>query len=512
MPKNYFPFIGKTGFDNERYIDAQSEAIIVRASKFDKLYLEFGGKLLYDYHAARVLPGYHFGAKMEVIKRLAEKRQLEFLFCVNARDLQRGKKMGALGITYRDFSLKMIDSIEDHGFRVPAIAINLFSGEPVAKKFGFFLRKNGYEVHYRGLIKNYPDNISVIASPRGYGKKPFIKTKKPIVIVTGAGPNSGKMATCLAMIYQDYLRRNDSGYAKFESFPVWNLPLSSPINAAYEAATADIGDYNLIDPYHLKAYGAKTVNYNRDVEGFVIIQKMLKKIISGSNYMHNYHSPTDMGINKMSEGIVDLNLCEKAAKQEIIRRFFNYRSDLIAGMGSTEAVFRVEKLMKKMKISLGEREVAKVARTVADAGKGHRGIKAGAALMLPNGKTVAGGNSPLMHAESAVLIKGLKILAGVGKEENVLWPEAIEQVRKLRREAYSDESENLSVPEILIVLSISASRNKDTAKLFAQLGNLHSSELHATHVLSREDAGALRKLGIHFTSDGKREVGKLYFS
>ncbi|MFN7088271.1 MAG: DUF1846 domain-containing protein, partial [Candidatus Paceibacteria bacterium] len=228
MSKNIFPFLGKIGFDNSRYIDAQSDAIIERASKFRKLYLEFGGKLIFDYHAARVLPGYCLDAKMKVIQRLARKRPVEFALCVSAKDLQIGKKMGALGIGYRDFSLKMLDFIKKYGFNVPNIIITLFSGEPMAKEFGSFLKNQGYNVYYRGLIKNYPHDIKAIASSSGFGKKPFIKTKRPIVIVAGAGPNSGKMATCLTMVYQEYLKRKDSGYAKFESFPIWNLPISNP--------------------------------------------------------------------------------------------------------------------------------------------------------------------------------------------------------------------------------------------------------------------------------------------
>lgn len=506
----FFPFLGKTGFDNEKYLDAQAAAIIERASKFDKLYLEFGGKLLYDYHAARVLPGYHLNAKMEVIRRLARKRPIEFLFCVSARDLQSGKKMGALGINYRDFSLKMIDSIEDCGFGVPNIAINLFSNEPKAKDFGSFLKKQGYNVYYRGLINGYPDDVKAIASSQGYGKKPFIKTGKPVVIVTGAGPNSGKMATCLTMVYQDYLEGKDSGYAKFESFPIWNLQLSSPVNVAYEAATADIEDYNLIDPYHLKAYKIKSVNYNRDVESFKIIQKMFRKIISPLNFMKNYRSPTDMGINRMKAGIMDFGLCEKAAQQEIIRRYFAYRSDFLAGIGGANAVSRVEELLKKYRISFAERPVIARAREAATHARGHRNLHIGCAIQLPNGEIVIGKNSPLMHAESAAIINALKHLAGIHDGLHVLLPEDIEQIRKLRKKLYEEQAENLDVSEILIVLAVSAREDENAARAFAQLENLHSCELHTTHMLSKADASALRALGMNFTSDGKMEVGKLY--
>ncbi len=510
MLENRFSHLGKFGFNNEAYVKAQSDAIIERASKFDKLYLEFGGKLLYDYHAAKVLPGYRMDAKMNVIKRLAHKRPIEFLFCVSARDLQSGKKMGALGISYWDFSLKMLDSIKAYGFKVPNVVINLFSGEPAAKEFGAFMRKQGYDVYYRDLISGYPNNLKAIASSRGFGKKPFIRTEKSIVIVTGAGPNSGKMATCLTMVYQDYLKGDDSGYAKFESFPVWNLPLESPINAAYEAATADIGDYNLIDPYHLKAYKVSAVNYNRDVASFAIISNIIKKIISPGNFMHSYHSPTDMGLNFVSRGIVDLELCERAARQEIIRRYFGYRADFLAGTGTEDASLRVEKLMKRQGIRLDERPVVALARDAAKRAPGHRGLSIGCALMLPNGETVSEHNSPLMHAESAAIISALKKLAFVHDRKHVLWGEAVSQVRKLRRKIYSENSENLNVPEILIALAVSAAGDENAAKAFAKLEALQSSELHTTHMLSPEDATALRRLGINCTSDGKKEFGKLY--
>ncbi len=509
MPENSFSYLGRRGFDADRYFDAQSDAIIARASKFEKLYLEFGGKLLYDYHAARVLPGYRLDGKMEVIRRLDRKRPVEFLFCVSARDLESGKRMGALGISYRDFSLKMLDSIKAYGFSVPAVAINLFSGEPAAKEFGAYLKKQGYAAHFRGLIKGYPTNISAIASSSGFGKKPFFETEKPIVIVTGAGPNSGKMATCLSMVYQDHLRNRESGYAKLESFPIWNLPLDSAINAAYEAATADIGDFNLIDPWHLKAYGKKSVNYNRDVEGFSLIHRMFRKIASPSNFMNTYKSPTDMGINFMKEGITDLALCEQAARQEVIRRYFSYRADFLAGIGEEAPALRVERLMRKCKIPVSERKAVLAAREAA-MHDGHSGPHVGSALMLSDGSIVKGQNSPRMHAESAAIMNALKRIAGISEGRDILSQDAIAQIRKLRKKVYEDESENLSVPEILIVLAVSAKSGGEAEKAFSLLGKLRSCELHTTHALRREDTGALRALGINFTSDAKTEVGKLY--
>lgn len=509
MPKTFLPFLGKTGFDNEKYVHAQSSAIISRASKFEKLYLEFGGKLLYDYHAARVLPGYELDAKMQVIRELAKKKPVEFLLCASARDLQAGKKVGSLGISYRDFSLKLIDSIRESGFPLSTIVVNFFSGEQKAREFGSFLRKKGCSVYYRGLINKYPKNLKAIASARGFGKRPFIKTKKPIVIVTGAGPGSGKLATCLAMVFQDHLQGKDSGYAKFETFPIWNLPISSPINAAYEAATADLGDYNQIDQFHLKAHKTKAVNYNRDVQAFPIIQKIIKEIASPSNFMRTYKSPTDMGINRAADAIIRPGLCEKAARQEIIRRYFSYSCDVVSGSGKEESVSRVEKIMKKYKIQFSERPVVKRAREAA--GKAFGGMSVGCALMLPSGEILVGSNSSRMHAEPAAIMNALKRMAGISSETDVLLPEAIEQIRKLKRKIHSDESENLDISEILIVLAISAKYGAAAASAFSEIENLRSCELHTTHMLSKEDSASLRALGINSTSDGNIGLGRLYY-
>ncbi len=504
----------KKGFDSIKYIRIQSKAIIERAKKFNKLYLEFGGKLLYDYHASRVLPGYELDNKMQVIKKLAKEKELEFLFCVSACDIETNKKMGSLGINYRNFSLKMIDSIEDYGFKVPTVVVTLFSGEKKAKEFGNYLKKKKYKVYYTNLIKGYPENIKSIVSGKGFGKKPFIKTRSPVVIITGAGPGSGKMSTCLRIVYQDYLNKKNSGYAKFETFPIWNIKLNSPINLAYEAATADIGDYNLIDPYHLKKYKIKAVNYNRDVKNFKIIQRLLKKIISKDNYMQNYFSPTDMGINTAKHAISNFNICEKAARQEIIRRYFRYYNELISGLGNKNTVKIVENLMKKNKIPFSERPVVAAARNEArNAQKqkaGHRNMYVGSALQLQDNIIVTGRNSALMHAESAAIINALKKLSGISAGDHILAQGALIQVKKLRKKVYNETSENLDIPEILIILAISAKMNKTSEKAFSQLKKLRFCEMHTTHFVLREGKNKLRMLGINITSDGKLETGKLY--
>ncbi|MCD6279854.1 DUF1846 family protein [Candidatus Micrarchaeota archaeon] len=519
---NRFTYLGRVGFDNAKYINEQAKAIIKRACKFHKLYLEFGGKLLYDYHAAHVLPGYELDSKMHVIKRLIRKNKgkVEFVFCVSAKDLQSGKRMGALGISYHDFSLKMLDSIERYGFKVPNIVISLYSGETKAQEFGEFLKKQGYNIYYRRFIPGYPENIKMIASPYGFGEKPFIKTTKPIVIVAGAGPGSGKMSTCLTMVYQDYLCGKDSGYAKFETFPIWNIPINNPINVAYEAATADIGDYNLIDPYHMKKYHVKAVNYNRDVENYMIIQRLLKQIISKENYMNNYYSPTDMGINTAKDSITDLKLCVKAARQEIIRRYFRYYNEMLEGKGTQETVDRISDLMEKNGIKFSERKVIIPARKESEIAKKKYGKKlktgvfSGAAIMLSNdgGVIVSGHNSPLMHSESAVIMYALKKIAGINKSKDIISSSVLAQIKELRKGVYQSESENLNISEILIALAVSARYDKNAKKAFDILrqGRLRSCEMHTTHALTRDDESVLRKLGINTTSDGKRELGKLY--
>ena len=501
----HFTYLGKTGFDTDTYIDEQSRAITDRTSKFHKLYLETGGKLLYDYHAARVLPGYDLDCKMRVLEAI--KKHVEFVVCVSAKALGSGKRMGSLGISYRDFTLKMIDAIEDYGFPVSAVVITLYSGEKPAKELGRFLDREGYNVYLRRFITGYPTDLNNVI--KEFARRPHIKTKKRVVVVTGAGPGSGKMSTCLTMVYQDKLHKKDSGYAKFETFPVWNLPLKSPINYAYEAATADIGDYNVIDPYHYRAYGVRAVNYNRDVESFLIIQKVIKKVISKDNFMLNYKSPTDMGINMIKKAITDLDLCERAARQEIVRRYFEYKVAETVGRGDSLPVKRVLRIMRKLKISFDERPVIRAARQAAEKQPyKNLPLRVGAAIMVHDGTVLTAHNSPAMHAEPGAVIRALKYLAGLPVDEDVISPTVINQIKKLKR-IYGDEHENLNLPETLLSLAISAYRNSNAKKAFEKLPLLRSCELHTTHLLGYEDKSVLRKLGIHATSDGRLEVGKL---
>ena len=505
--------LASIGFNTEKYIEEQTREINERVEKFDKkLYLEFGGKLLFDFHAVRVLPGYEPNAKMEILNKL--KKNMEIVFCISAKDIQEGKIASSFGINYKDFTLKCIDDLRSRGFDVSTIVINLYSGEYAAKQFGKHMKSNGFRVHFRKLIEGYPSNVKTIASEKGYGAKPYFETKKPIVIVTGAGPSSGKMSTCLAMVYQDTQNNQDSGYAKFETFPIWNLPLKHPVNIAYEAATANIGDYNLIDPWHLKAYGKKAVNYNRDVENFKIIHKILKMIISKDNYMNNYKSPTDMGVNMAKTGIIDEKICAEAAKEEIVRRYFRYKSDFIKGIEKEETIEIMKKLMEEIKVDEKCRKVVIPARNAAkeaeERKRGSEGIFCGSAIELTNGKIITGKNSPLFHSESAMVLNAVKVLAGIPDNKHLISKEVIEEIKNMKKSILSEKSANLSLEETLIALSISAEKSKEAKLALEQLKKLKGTEMHSTFMLDRRDEGPLRKLGINVTSDGVVPVTKLY--
>lgn len=495
----------KVGFDTKKYILAQAKSILKRVKNFDrKLYLEFGGKLFYDYHAARVLPGYDPNAKIKILQKLGH--DLEFIFCVSAKDIQKGRIVGNFGINYGDFTLKTIDDLRENKLEINIVVINLYERESKAKQLADYLKRKGIKVYFQGVIKDYPNNLNLIASEQGYGKKPFIKTKRPIVIVTGAGPGSGKMATCLAMVYQDKLLGRDSGYAKFETFPIWDLPLNHPINIAYEAAAADIKDYNLVDPWHKKAYGKTAINYNRDVENYIIIQKILQRIISPDNFMNQYQSPTDMGVNVASQGIIDDRVCRQAARQELIRRYYRYHQEYLRGLEKKETVEIVEKLMKKSRVRLTDRKTVSAAqkamKEAKKSNKGHLGIYCGSAIELPDGKIVTGKNSPLQHSESAMLLNAIKYLAEIPDNIHLISAEVINQIKKYKLIVFTETDESLNLSETLIALAISSATNKSALKAIKALVQLAGAEMHSTHVLSRGDERPLRKLGIYVTTNG----------
>ena len=492
-------------FDNERYLEAQAAAIRSRIDQFSgKLYLEFGGKLLKDMHAARVLPGYDPDVKIKLLKRLSD--VLEIFFCIRAEDIENGRMRGDFGLTYDAASLKTFDDLEDFGFSVSAVIVNRYHGERGAKRFMEFVKSRGIPVYAQPEIEGYPADVESIVSEEGYGKVPFVETAKPLVIVTGAGPGSGKMATCLSQVYHHHMRGQDAGFAKFETFPIWNLPLEHPVNLAYEAATADLQDRNEVDPFHLEAYGITSINYNRDVENFSIMSEIISRMnASASRSSIGYRSPTDMGVNMAKEGIVDDDLVKEAAKQEIIRRYFRYYWEMKRGIQTRETVAIAEKLLQKVGAKVTDRPSVEAARNEAEAArqkeKGNRGVYCGAAIQLKDGQIVRGSNTPLLHAESAAVLNALKILAGIPHQIDLLSDRVIESIAEFKRNILNARAASLNVEEVLIALSISAATSPTSEYCVNKLGMLANCDMHTTHLIGKGDENGLRKIRLNVTTD-----------
>ena len=498
----------KTCFSTKKYLLAQEKAIRKRLSKFkERLYLEIGGKLLADFHAARTLPGYDAKAKLILLQNL--KDDLELIYCINAKHLENGKIRGDFGLPYSEFAIRALRSFQALGFSEPKMVINCFSGEKEATKFGQRVKALGYRVYFRKKIENYPDDLETVLSSKGFGADPYIEVEKPIVVVNGPGGNSGKLSTCLGQLYHEYKRGTKAGYAKLETFPVWNLPLNHPVNIAYEAATADLGDQNMIDPYHLEAYGKSAVNYNRDIESFPIIERIIGRISQNSNSpLLSYKSPTEMGINEIKKGITNDKLAQEAARQEILFYYFRYKEEFLNGMGEKETVERTEELMRRLNLNekdlrgvIPAREAAKEARSKRN--KGSNGIFCGAALELPNGKIITGENSPLMHAESAALLKGLKKLSGIPDSIDLIPGQIIKNISEFKRRVLEESSSNLDASEVLIALSVSKSINPLAKRALEVARKLRGCKMHTTHSLNEGDKKALRKLGIWYTTDAE---------
>ncbi len=489
------------GFDNEKYLKEQTSSILERVERFNnKLYLEFGGKLLYDYHAARVLPGYDPNVKMRLLNKLKDKADI--LLCIFAGDIERKKIRADFGITYDSDALKLIDELRGWGIDVLGVVINRFDNQPAATLFKNKLERRGVTVYTHRYTKGYPTDVDLIVSEEGYGANTYIETKKPLVIVTGPGPGSGKLATCLSQMFHDYKNGAKSGYAKFETFPVWNLPLKHPVNVAYEAATADIRDFNLIDPFHLEAYDTKSVNYNRDVEVFPVLRRILEKITGGESF---YRSPTDMGVNKVGFAITDDAVTVEAAKQEIIRRYFRYRCEYVMGFADRETVQRVELFIKNFEIEPEYRNVVEPARKAAVEAKvtekGNEGIYCGAAIALRDGTIVTGNNSPLMHAASSVVLHAIKHLAEIPDKIKLLTPSITDSIKTLKTEILNEKTVSLDLNEALTALSIGATTNPAAALAMEKLGELRDCEAHMTHMPTPGDEAGLRRLGVRLTSD-----------
>jgi len=494
------------GFDNDRYLKEQTEAILERVGKFDrKLYLEFGGKLCYDYHASRVLPGYDPNVKIRLLQSLKE--DIDIILCIYAGDIESGRVRGDFGITYDTATFKLIDDLRQWGLDISAVVITRFSGQPSARVFQSKLKRWGVRVFLHKPIEGYPADIDAVCSGSGFGSNEYIETQKQIAVVTAPGPNSGKLSTCLSQLYHDHKNGLDSGYAKFETFPIWNLPLKHPVNIAYEAATADIKDFNLVDPFHLSAYKKTAVNYNRDVESFPILKLIIGRILAQGDKKHvMYNSPTDMGVNRAGFGIIDDRVVMDAAKQELIRRYFRYNTGYLLGVESRETVERARMLMEGLNVKIEDRKVVNIARRQAagaeKAGKGNEGIFCGAALELDDSSMATGKNSRLLHAASSLVLNSVKMLANIPDEIHLLPPVIIYQISRLKKGIYRGESESLDLEETLIALSISAANNPAAGAAMEKLGRLRDCEMHMTHIPTPGDEVALKRLGINLTTDG----------
>ncbi|MDO4322065.1 MAG: DUF1846 domain-containing protein [Lachnospiraceae bacterium] len=485
----------KTGFDNQKYLQMQSEKIKERISMFDnKLYLEFGGKLFDDYHASRVLPGFAPSSKLQMLLQLRE--QAEIVIVINAEDIEKNKVRADLGITYDLDVLRLIEIYRSHGLYVGSVVLTRYGGQGLAASFKAKLENQGIPVYCHYKIDGYPKNISLIVSDDGYGKNDYIQTTRPLVVITAPGPGSGKMATCLSQLYHEHKRGIRAGYAKFETFPIWNLPLSHPVNLAYEAATADLNDVNMIDSFHLSAYGVSTVNYNRDIEIFPVLNAMFERIFGESPYK----SPTDMGVNMAGYCIIDDEACCEASKQEIIRRYYESMIRKADMEATADELFKIEFLLQQLGINCDDRRCAKAAKEAA----AQRGLCA-AAIELDNGKIVTGKTSKLLGPCSAVLLNALKELAGIDHELPLISAKALEPIQKLKTQYFGSRNPRLHTDETLIALSISAAESDMAQKALDSIPLLRGCQLHCSSRLSKVDLNTLRKLGLQVTMEPTTE-------
>ena len=490
----------RIGFDNDKYLHMQSERIKERIGQFGgKLYLEFGGKLFDDYHASRVLPGFKPDGKVNMLLQLKE--DAEIVIVINAGDIEKNKVRGDLGITYDMDVLRLIDAFRGYGLYVGSVVLAQFCGQVSAVVYQKKLESLGLKVYKHYPIAGYPGNIPLIVSDEGYGKNEYIETEKSLVVVTAPGPGSGKMATCLSQLYHENKRGIKAGYAKFETFPIWNLPLKHSVNVAYEAATADLNDVNMIDPFHLEAYGETTINYNRDVEVFPVLNTMFQQIYGESPYK----SPTDMGVNMVGNCIFDNEVVEAAAKQEIIRRYYKGLCDCRKGNISDETVVKLELLMNQASISIENRSVVEAALRRAE----ETGAPA-SAVELSDGRIVTGKTTPLLGAASAMLLNALKELAGIEKEVKLISPTIIEPIQRLKVNNLGNHNPRLHTDEILIALCISATTDSKADLALKQLEKLQWCEAHSTVILSGVDETVFQKLGVNLTCEPKYQTKKLF--
>ena len=490
----------KIGFDNDKYLKMQSEKIKERIATFGgKLYLEFGGKLFDDYHASRVLPGFKPDSKINMLVQL--KDQAEIVIVINAADIEKNKTRSDLGITYDVDVLRLIDAFRGYGLYVGSVCLTRFSGQPSAIAYQKKLEALGLKVYRHYPIAGYPSNIPMIVSDEGFGQNEYIETTRSLVVLTAPGPGSGKMATCLSQLYHEYKRGIKAGYAKYETFPIWNLPLKHPVNLAYEAATADLNDVNMIDPFHLEAYGQTTINYNRDVEIFPVLSVTFEKIMGDCPYK----SPTDMGVNMNGFCIIDDEVCRQASRQEIIRRYYSALCQKRQGNADDEQIFKLELLMKQAGTSLDDRPIIAAAKAKAEA----TGEPA-AAMQLPDGRILTGKTSSLLGATSALLLNALKMLAGIEDEIKLISPEILSPIQDLKVTHLGNQNPRLHTDELLIALSICAVTDEKAKRAIEQLQHLKGSEVHSSVILAQADMNVLRKLGINLTCEPTYQSQGLY--
>lgn len=500
----------KIGFDPEKYLEEQSKYISERVNNYDKLYLEFGGKLLYDLHAKRVLPGFDENAKIKVLNKLKDK--LEVIICVYAGDIERNKIRGDFGITYDMEVFRLIDDLRENELSVNSVVITRYDDQPATTLFINKLERRGIKVYKHRATKGYPIDVDVIVSDEGYGQNPYIETTKPIVVVTAPGPGSGKLATCLSQLYHEYKRGKSAGYSKFETFPVWNVPLKHPLNIAYESATVDLEDVNMIDPFHLEAYGETAINYNRDIEAFPLLKRIIEKITGKESV---YKSPTDMGVNRVGFGIIDDEAVKRASEQEIIRRYFKVGCEYKKGYVNYETFERTELIMKSLGLKEEDRKVVIEARKKLEDIKSKQtdgGILSAIAFELPDGKIITGKATSVMDAASAAILNSIKYFANINDEIPLISPVILEPILNLKDKILQSKEIALNCEEILMALSICAATNPVAEIAMDKLANLKGTQAHCTNILGKITEQTLRKLGIDVTCDQVFPTQNLYYN
>lgn len=499
------------GFDDKKYLEEQSKYILERVNNYDKLYIEFGGKLLFDLHAKRVLPGFDENAKIKLLHKLKEK--VEIIICVYAGDIERNKIRGDFGITYDMDVLRLIDDLRAYELEVNSVVITRYEGQPATTVFMNKLQRRGIKVYTHKATKGYPTDVDTIVSDEGYGKNPYIETSKPIVVVTAPGPGSGKLATCLSQLYHEYKRGKVAGYSKFETFPVWNVPLKHPLNIAYEAATADLKDVNMIDSFHFDAYNKVAVNYNRDIEMFPVVKRIIEKITKQESV---YKSPTDMGVNRVGFGIIDDDVVKEASKQEIIRRYFKTECEYKKGYVDKETFQRVKLIMEELDLKQEDRKVVVPARERSAKLKEELSNKnevcTAVAIELEDGKIITGKSSSVMDASAAVILNSIKHLANIADEIYLLSPVILEPIINLKSKTLGNKSTALNCEEILIALSICAATNPMAQVAMDKISMLKGCQAHSTTILTRSDEQMFRKLGIDITCDPEYPSASLYYN